>query len=281
MILAVDIGNTSTVIGLVESVGTRVLAHKRFATKTSRSFQEYAVLLTSLLSEFSGDGINGVNSSVEAVMLCSVVPVATEGIVAPLAAVTGKRVYLVSTSGVEVDGCSVVDPFMPSDVDNRAEVGADRLVNSTAAFEFFGGPVLVVDFGTALTLDYVDETGLYKGGIIAPGIEISLNALHTGTAKLPLVSLNELRDEERKQSNDEPNVIGRNSVEAIKSGVFWGTVSMVNGMVESVQRERGSLKSVVATGGFASIVAGSADSIDVVDEFITLKGLGLIYERKG
>ncbi len=283
MILAVDIGNTSTVAGLVESGSNTVVAFKRFATDAARNAKEYNGLFASLLSGVKQHGGGGTDtvSSIEGVIICSVVPVATVGMIAPLRELIDKPVYVVSTDGIDIEGATVVEQYMQSDVENRGEVGADRLVNAIAAFELFGGPVLVVDFGTALTLDYVNAGGVYCGGIIAPGIGISLEALHLKTAKLPLVSLDDIGERPGGRSEDVPNVVGRSSIESIKSGVYWGTVSMVDGMVERVRRERGVLKRVVATGGFAATVAGATDCVDEVDEFLTLKGLGLIYERKG
>jgi type III pantothenate kinase len=173
---------------------------------------------------------------------------------------------------------------MELDVDTPSEVGADRVVNAVAAFELYGGPVVVVDLGTALTLDYVNGDGVYCGGVIAPGIGISLEALHARTAKLPLVKFGGSGDSSNSEADCDPSVkprsvVGRNTIDAIKSGVYWGTVSMVDGIVKKIERERGALDRVVATGGFAGALAACADSVDEVDEFLTLKGLGLIYER--
>ncbi len=266
MILAVDIGNSSTVAGIVDSSNSSVLAHKRFSTEPARSTGEYLELFGDLTATLdSGGGMDA-----DGAIVCSVVPAAVSGAAASLKEITGRPVSIVSIDGSVLSEPETVSvtPGMEVDVDNSHEVGADRVVNAVAAFELFGGPVVVVDFGTALTLDYVSAGGVYCGGVIGPGIGISLEALNAKTAKLPLVSFSR-----------PASVVGRNTVEAIRSGAYWGTVSMVDGIVEKIVRERGALNRVVATGGFAGTVASDADSVDEVDEFLTLKGLGLIYER--
>ncbi len=277
MKLAVDIGNTSTVAGLVDSGSNSVLYHKRFATDSHRSAEQYNELLWDFSEKLESFGASGVDGHCTGgAIICSVVPDAVPGMVAPLEALSGNIVSVVSVDGIGhgLPGTHMIQPGMRLQVDNISEVGADRVVNGVAAYELFGGPVVIVDFGTALTLDYVDADGVYCGGIIAPGCGISLEALHLKTAKLPLVSL-------KKPGELPVSVVGKNTVESIRSGVYWGAVSMVDGLVEKIRGEKGFLKRVVATGGFASSVAGSTTSIDEVDEFLTLKGLGLIYERKG
>ena len=302
MILAVDIGNSSTVAGVVDSGNGTVVAHKRFATEPERGAGEYLELFNSLLRTLdkSGPGAGptgGATGGIEGAIICSVVPKAVSAAAASLAEITGVPVSIVALDG-EADGkegaggvlacgprVKSVTPGMELDVDTPSEVGADRVVNAVAAFELFGGPVVVVDLGTALTLDYVNGDGVYCGGVIAPGIGISLEALHARTAKLPLVTFGGSGDNSNSKTGSyDPSakprsVVGRNTVEAIKSGVYWGTVSMVDGIVKKIERERGALGRVVATGGFAGTLAACADSVDEVDEFLTLKGLGLIYER--
>ncbi|MBE9527624.1 MAG: type III pantothenate kinase [Proteobacteria bacterium] len=304
MILAVDIGNSSTVAGVVDSSNGTVVAHKRFATEPERAASEYLELFSSLVATLGKSGASGgVTSGIDGAIICSVVPKAVPAVAASLVEIVGAPVSVVSLEKASLEKASLggdagaadgsgaygpevklVAPAMELDVDTPSEVGADRVVNAVAAFELFGGPVVVVDFGTALTLDYVNGDGVYCGGIIAPGIGISLEALHARTAKLPLVTIDDSigcsGSKPGSDSGAKPcSIVGRNTVEAIKSGVYWGTVSMVDGIIERIERERGALGSVVATGGFAGTLAACADSVDEVDEFLTLKGLGLIYER--
>ncbi len=161
---------------------------------------------------------------------------------------------------------------MPVRTDNPKEVGADRIVNSVAAYERLGGPLVVVDFGTATTFDAVDETGCYCGGAIAPGVGVALDALITRTAKLPRVEVAR-----------PPDAIGKNTVTSIQSGVFYGYVGLVEGLVKRIRRELApdAPESVhcMATGGLASLIASEADSITTVDPLLTLAGLRILYER--
>ncbi len=156
---------------------------------------------------------------------------------------------------------------MPLLVDNPEQVGADRVVNAVAAFELYGGPVIVVDFGTAITFDYISKNGEFKGGAIAPGISTSIEALSERASMLPMVEVKR-----------PANVVGTNTEEAIRSGVYWGFTGLVDGIIERMKAEVGSGPKVVATGGAAHLVASASSSIEEVDELLTIKGLKILSE---
>ncbi len=195
---------------------------------------------------------------VEGVIISSVVPEATAPARRALGALTGVTPV---TVGVEVLAS------MELLVDNPALVGVDRIVNSVAAFELYGGPIIVVDFGTAITFDYITGRGEFKGGAIAPGIATSATALSERAAMLPEV---ELRRPVR--------VVGADTVEAIRSGVYWGFAALVDGIILRMSEEVGGSVKVVATGGAARLIAEATSSIDEVDELLTLKGLKILYQ---
>ena len=152
-------------------------------------------------------------------------------------------------------------------VENPSEVGADRLCNAVAAHDAYEGPILILDFGTATTFDVIDKNGNYCGGVIAPGINLSLEALHHGAARLPRVAI------------DRPdNVIGKDTVTAMRSGIFWGHISLIEGMITRITKEFGSPMKVIATGGLAEFFYKSCDAIDVSDSSLTLRGLYRIFQ---
>ena len=153
-------------------------------------------------------------------------------------------------------------------LDNPQEVGSDRLVNAVAAFERYGGPLIILDFGTATTFDVIDSQGNYFGGVIAPGINLSLEALHQAAAQLPRVAISK-----------PDTVIGKSTVPAMKSGIFWGYVSMIEGLVGRIEEEFGAKMDVVATGGLAALFLNATDRITKADPDLTLRGLYLIYKR--
>lgn len=250
MLLAIDIGNSHTVLGLY--VGATLRHHWRLKTNRGRTADEYGITVRKLLAAAGATQVTGV-------VVSSVVP--------PLNMVMEElcRRYLGHAPlfvGPDIQtGMKVL-------YDNPRELGADRLVNAVAAFARTAGTTIVVDLGTATKIELVSARGEYMGGAIAPGIGIAADALFERAARLYRVDL--LRP---------PQVIGRNTVHAIQSGLVFGFAAMVEGLVERVRAEADGPARVIATGGFASLIAAATDCIDEIAPFLTLEGLRLIYER--
>ncbi|MFI5281821.1 MAG: type III pantothenate kinase [Candidatus Dormibacterales bacterium] len=252
MLLAVDVGNTNVTLALFD--GDRLAADWRVSSHRERTADELAVELRELF-ELRGYQL----TVVDGVVISSVVPTINAALV------EASRRYL---------GCEpvMVGPGVKTSVriryDNPKDVGADRIANALAAFSKYGGPVVVIDFGTAVTYDAINSEGDYLGGAIAPGVEISLNALVSHTAML-----------RRVEPVAPDSVIGRNTVASIQAGLVWGFVAQVEGMVGRMVAELGGKAKVIATGGQAALVAGLTTVIDVTDPLLTLEGLRLIYSQ--
>lgn len=262
MLLVVDVGNTNTVLGVFEQKADaggdgrhgKLIANWRVSTNKSQTVDEYGVLFRNLFA------MNGIEvSAVQGIVISSVVP--------PLDSTLREvceRYFQFKPLFIEPG----VKTGMPVHYDNPAEVGADRIVNSVAAFEKFGGPCIVVDFGTATTFDVVSPKGEYLGGVITPGIGISADALFERTARLPRVDI-------RKP----PSVVATNTVNSLQAGLYYGYLGLIDGILERLIAELGGEVKVVATGGLASLMGGGSKYIRDVDDLLTLEGLRIIYER--
>jgi len=252
MLLTIDVGNTNTVLGVFR--GEELVANWRLTTARQQTVDEYGVLTRNLftLAGLDRDAINGV-------IISSVVPPVNWTLGEMARIYFGQKALFVEP-GVKT-GMAVL-------VDNPLEVGADRIVNGVAAFHKYGGPCIVVDFGTAITFDVVSERCEYLGGVIAPGLGISSEALFARTAKLPRVEI-----------KDPGKVIGTNTVTHIQAGLYYGAVDMVDGMLARIKAELGKDAVVVATGGQANLVSRGSKHIQHTDEFLTLSGLRIIWDK--
>lgn len=252
MLLVFDVGNTNIVLGVFE--GNKLKEHWRISTITQRTADEYAVLLNVL---FNGSQLD--LKTVEAIVISSVVP--------PL-------MLALNQMSIKYFGFSplVVGPGIKTGIqikyDNPREVGADRIVNAIAGYELYGGPLIIVDFGTATTFCAITSKGDYLGGAISPGIGISTEALFSRAAKLPRVELVK-----------PAGVIGKNTVSSMQSGFVYGFAGQVDALVCRMKKELTGSPLVIATGGLAELIAQEAISIDKVDPLLTLTGLRIIYER--
>ena len=254
MLLAIEQGNTNTLFAVHD--GKDWIAQWRSATESTRTADEYAVWLSQLLE------MNGLSlASLNACIISSVVPQSIFNLrnlsrrylhVEPL--IVGENADL----GVQVR------------IDKPSEAGADRLVNAIGAHAVYPGPLIVIDSGTATTFDIVGADGGFEGGIIAPGINLSMQALHDAAAKLPRIAI---------QRPERDRVVGTDTVTAMQSGVFWGYISLIEGLIAKIKAERGEHLTVVATGGVVSLFEGATDTIDHFDPDLTIRGLLEIHRR--
>jgi type III pantothenate kinase len=254
VLIAIDVGNTQTVMGLFD--GPDLVDSWRLSTVRERTADEYRLYFAGLLRQ---DGYH--LEDVDGVALSSVVPVAKTAMIQVAEEMIEGHLVVIGPG---------VKTGMPINIDNPREVGADRVVNAVAAAHRYGTPVVAVDFGTSTNMDVVDGSGAYVGGAIAPGLEVSQDALIRATAAL------------RRVSTEAPRAaIGRNTVEAIQSGLVYGHAGLVDGIVDRLVAEVGGSPEVVATGGLASTIVPHCRSVGTVDETLTLDGLRLIYEMNG
>ncbi len=252
MLLVVDVGNTNMVLGLYD--GERLVHDFRIETAKGRTSDEYHVLLLNLLQ------LAGVErSAVRASILASVVPSLNDTVVEAVDRAFDHEIMIVGPG---------TKTGMPVLAENPREVGADRIVNSVAAYERVQQAAIVVDFGTATTFDCISDKGEYLGGAIAPGMEISANALFARAAKLP-----------RSEIARPPRAIGRNTIHSMQAGIVFGYVGLVDGLVRRLVSEMATEVAVIATGGLATLIEPDSETIDEVDELLTLEGLRLIYMR--
>ena len=258
MLLTLDVGNTNTVLGLYRLASDELITHWRISTLRTQTADEYGVLFLNLFAMRKVEA-----TEVSAIIISSVVP--------PLESTLRQVCELyfnVKPMFVEPG----IKTGMPIQVDNPTEVGADRLVNSVAAFGRYGGPCIVVDFGTATTFDVISAKGEYMGGAIAPGLAISAEALFARAARLSRVDV-------KKPAK----VVGTNTVAAVQSGLYYGYIGLVDGILERILNEtRGpdsAAPKIIATGGLAHLIIDDSRFIQTVDDMLTIDGLRLIYER--
>ena len=252
MLLVVDVGNTQTHFGTYRE--DELVEHWRFATVRTSTADELGAALRALL-ELRGIGLADLDGSI----ISSTVPQ-----LEPEWISMGRR-YLGHETLAVGPGLRTA---MPIRIDNPRELGADRLVNAVAAYDQVGGPVIAVDFGTALTYDVVSARGEYLGGVISPGVNVSLDALTTHGARLPKIDLVTPR-----------SVLGKTTVEAIRSGIINGFAAQVDGVIDRLVEELGDEAEVIATGGLAASIVPCTTTVDRIDELLTLKGLKLLHER--
>jgi len=255
MLLAIDVGNTNIVIGVFR--GDALVHTWRLTTIRERTSDELGILITNLCERHEIRNVD-----ISGIIIASVVPPLTGTLVAMVSEYFGRVPLLFDPA---------LNGGMPVLIDNPREVGADRVANGIAAFALYskGLPLIIVDFGTATTFDAVSAKGEYLGGIICPGPNVSAEALFQRAAKLPRIDV-------RKP----PRVIGTNTIAAMQSGLFWGYVDMVEGLLRRMKAELGGAATILATGGLASIVAPESKLIEHVDQDLTLHGLRLVWERQ-
>jgi len=255
MLLAIDVGNTNTKFAIHDGETWR--GQWRASTDTTRTADEYAPWLTQIM------GLSGLSfGDIKACIVSTVVPQALFNLRNLSRRYVGHEPIVIGEDGLNL-GIEVR-------IDKPSEAGADRLVNAVGAFIEYGGPSIVIDSGTATTFDIVAADGAFEGGVILPGINLSLQALHDAAARLPRV---EIRDPGR--------VIGKDTVSAMQSGIYWGSIEMIEGLCRRIKAEYGKPMKTIATGGVASLFEGAFPSIDHFDQDLTSRGLLEIYKRNG
>ncbi|WP_106495587.1 type III pantothenate kinase [Lentibacillus sp. Marseille-P4043] len=253
MLFVLDVGNTNTVLGVFEQ---DQLKHEwRIKTDRHKTEDEFGVLIKSL---FDHKGISF--SDIHGIIISSVVP--------PIMFALEKMCTYYFNQEPLIIGKDTVQSFLKMGYPNPKEIGADRIVNAVGAIAEYGAPLVIIDFGTATTYCYINEKEEYQGGSIAPGIHISMEALYSKASKLPKIEI---------QAPE--HVVGKTTVEAMQSGVFYGYVGQVDGIVTRIKQQATVEPKVVATGGLASLISDASTTIDYVDKHLTLKGLYLIYQK--
>lgn len=255
MIFVLDVGNTNTVLGVFED--DKLIYQWRVATDRHKTEDEYAMLIKSL---FSHNGLDF--SDINGVIISSVVP----PIIFALERMS--KIYFKISPVIIGQGQDLVDTGLKMKYPNPKEIGADRIVNAVSGIKEYGAPLIIIDFGTATTYCYINEQEEYMGGAIAPGVNISTEALYAKAAKLPRIEI--IKPE---------NVVGTSTVEAMQAGIFYGYVGQVDEVVSRITAQATKRPKVIATGGLASLIAHESKTIDHVDQHLTLKGLQIIYQR--
>ena len=256
MLLAIDAGNTNVVFALVD--GRTIKGRWRIATDPRRTADEYAVWLNQLLMLEGFD-----RAMVDCVLISTVVPRALHNLEVLASKYFGRDAL--------VAGRAPMDWSIAIDVDEPQSLGADRAVNTIAAHALHEGDLIVIDFGTATTFDHSDYTGAYKGGIIAPGINLSLDALVNNAAKLPRIAI--------EAPSGNMSVIGRNTVDQMNIGIYWGYIAMIEGLVARMKAEIGRPVKVIATGGLATLFEQHTNVFDAIEPDLTIQGLAIMRER--
>lgn len=252
MLLAVDIGNTNIALGVFD--GKNIIQHWKIRSEREKTSDEYEIILLNLLSLARLEV-----ESIDSVIISSVVPPLTP-VFESLSQDLLKAKPLVVGPGLKTG--------MPILYENPQEVGADRIVASVAAFEKYGGPAIVVDFGTATTFDAISKNGEYLGGSIAPGIQIAAEALYLKTAKLPRIEIKKPK-----------NAVGRTTVTSMQSGLYFGYIGLISNIIKEISKELGEGINIVATGSFASQIYPDLEAIEYLEPFLVLEGLRIIHDR--